>query len=130
MATNSYFVRHKNIAVQGKDLDDLWARNKIAIYYTGDGAGSDSTSIEPGNYQGADKGAVRAFKELSEEGGYVWAESERQLNANVGRVNPQEYDPCHTTGIENTDKRYPHKDGSTAILKTLQMVDCKEVRPG
>ncbi len=128
--TNSYFIRHKNIAVRGETLDELWTQNKVAIHYPGDGKGPDSTSIEPGDYHRADKGAIRCFKELSKQGGYIWAESERQLNAKVGRVNPQEYEPSHTTWIENSDDRYQHKADSPAILKTLQLVDCKEVRPG
>jgi hypothetical protein len=74
--TKSYFIRHKNIAVRGDTLDDLWKQNKIAVHYPGDGTGPDFASIRLEDYQRADKAAIGSFKELSEQGGYVWAESE------------------------------------------------------
>ncbi len=128
---NSYFVRHKNLAVNPEDLDRLWEDNKIAIHYPGDGRGPDSESIEPGDYRRSDKGAIGCFKELSEKGGYVWAESERQTDAKIGRVQPQEYKPFRTTWIKNSDPRYKHKtDSDEAVLKVLQLVDFRPVHPG
>ena len=85
---DSYFIRHtKKVSVRDEDLDRVWNQNEIAIHYSGDDAGPDAKSVHPEDYdEKKAKKAIRLFKELSEAGGCVWAESRGQINANVGMV--------------------------------------------
>jgi hypothetical protein len=78
----SYFSTHtEDVSVRKDDIERLWKKDQIAIHFPGETwrHERDSESLAPTEY-GSDlssnaKGAIRAFAELGEEGGYVWAQS-------------------------------------------------------
>jgi hypothetical protein len=130
--TTSYFIRHTAVlSVQHEDLDRIWEQDKIAVHYPGDGVGPDSTSLNPDHYEkDSEKRSIRFFKELADNGGYVWAETRYRPTAKVGIVKPQEPDFVSAVWTTSTDLRYQGKEGSEATLKALQMVKVREVPPG
>lgn len=127
----SYFVRHTEaMTVRDEDLDELWNRNKVAIHYPGAGD-RDSESLGPEDYdREPDKRAIRRLGQLAEKGGYVWTESRGQTNAKVGVVLPgTEVQLASATYTKPNDSRYEGREGTKAILKTLQLERVKEVAP-
>src|SRR4051812_6784328 len=118
------------MSVRDEDLLDLWNQNRIAIHYPDrlDGDKSvDNDSINPDDYPGKGRSAMRALKELAENGGYVWAESRvDKKRAKVGRVRPggdiQVYRARWTHSAN-----YPGREGTEAALKTVQLEDVDTV---
>ncbi len=86
----SYFARHtEGILVRRQDLKRLWDEDRIAVHFPGDTSRNerDSSSLDPADYEKRDeRGVIRAFAELAEEGGYVWAQSYVSGTAKAGYV--------------------------------------------
>jgi hypothetical protein len=128
---DSYFVRHtKAMTVRDQDLDLLWAENKVAIHYPGEGK-EDSKSLFPGDYaHGSEKKAIRTLVELAENGGYVWTESRSQAEAKIGVVWPKtEVQLYSAIWTKPNDSRYEGRECAEATLKTLQLDRVKEITP-
>jgi hypothetical protein len=106
--TKSYFIKHTAVlSVQDEDLDRIWKQDKIAVHYPGDGVGPDSTSLNPDHYEkDSEKRSIRFFKELADNGGYVWAETRYRQTAKVGIIKPQEPDFVSAVWTASTDPRY------------------------
>lgn len=119
------------MSVRDEDLQDLWNQNKIAIHYPDrlDGDKSiDNDSKTPDDYPSRDpKSAMRALRELADNGGYVWAESRvDKKKAKVGRVRAgQEIEIYCAKWTYSID--YPDREGTNAALKTLQLEDVRTV---
>lgn len=121
-----YFIRHtESLLVSDEDLKRLWDEKKIAIHYPGDiGSGHDLRSTNPDHHEGKGKTAMRYFRDLEENGGYIWSES-RVLpgRAMVGKVAAgttiEFYD-----GLWDVEDFFPHRNtGDPAVLKTLRLED-------
>jgi hypothetical protein len=136
----SYFARHTEvILVRRADLERLWEEDRIAIHFPGDTLSNerDSESLNPTDYETPyEKGVIRAFAELAEEGGYVWAQSYVSKTAKVGYVKGQREGGEGV--VKDRDARwemrgnsYPgRQDGHPAALLTLQMERVVEVDKG
>ncbi len=128
---DSYYVRHtKAMTVRDEDLDRLWNENRIAIHFPGEGE-EDSRSLNPEDYlYNSEKSAIKTLVELAENGGYVWADSRDQTNAKVGIVKRgTEIQLASATYTKPSDPRYEGREGTEAILKTLQLDRVKEIAP-
>lgn len=121
----SYFIRHtKVLAVSDSAINEIWGENKVAIHFPGWGK-EDSKSIKEGDYEKrGERRAIKCFRELDKDGGYVWAEYRTQPNVKIGRIKPKSLDYFETTWSKASDKHRRRK-GDKAILKTLQMQNVK-----
>jgi hypothetical protein len=75
--------------VRRGDIERLWEEDRVVVHFPGDTANNtrDSESLDPDHYVKRDeKVAIGAFRELCEEGGYVWAQSYISDKAKVGYV--------------------------------------------
>jgi hypothetical protein len=119
----SYFIRHTNkILVDPEKIKEICAKGKVAIHFPGGGK-EDSKSIEPEDYyKPGDKRAIKCFKELEENGGYIWAEYYTcPEEVKMGKIKPNsEVEYVEITWSEIC-KNPERKKGDRAILKTLQM---------
>src|SRR5205807_10406112 len=70
-------------------VEAIWRRNLVAVHCPGDGS-RDSTSLDPADHSGSDRGTMKRFVELARLGGYVWADFRSGVTrfAKVGRVVP------------------------------------------
>jgi hypothetical protein len=118
------------MTVRDEDLNRLWDQNRIAIHFSGDSE-KDSESLNPDNYtRNSEKRAIKTLVELAANGGYVWADSRGQTNAKVGLVKPRtEVQLASATYTKPSDPRYEGREGTEAVLKTLQLDRGKEVKP-
>lgn len=120
----SYFARHtERLLVRDEDLQRFWDEDKIAVHYPGDTERNpDTRSLDPEDYSGTGKTAVRYLRDLETDGGYVWAESRISPGvAKVGRVKPG-------TPVERDDALWEvdgdftgRRSGDAAVLKTLRL---------
>lgn len=119
---DTYFVRHN----RGIDIDDqtrqsLWKGHRIAIHYLWDigrNRTRDTSSLNPEDYKGSAKQAMKTLVALSEGGGYVCAEHHRYPDWMLGFVSPK-------SKIALLKGKWGDKygrSGRTAILKTLRQV--------
>lgn len=72
----SYFARHtERLLIRDEDLVRFWEENKITVHYPGDTEREpDLKSLEPGDYSGTGKTAVRYLRDLERDGCYVGAD--------------------------------------------------------
>lgn len=124
----SYFVRHTNsLAISRAVVSRLHDQNIVAIHFPGKGT-EDRKSLNPDDYRDDPAGAraIRRFVELSQNGGYVWAQYYTEKTAKVGRVKP-----CTEVSLRyekwEFDREYPNRCGTVAVLKTLQMIDVRTI---
>lgn len=117
-------VRHtKSLLVSDGDLRKLWDEHRIAVHYPGDTeCGPDLRSTNAADYEGRGKTAMRYFRDLEENGGYVWAESRVSPGtAMVGRVKAGTKIELYE-GTWYVEGSVPgRKTGDPAILKTLRL---------
>ncbi len=120
----SYFARHtERLLVRNADLRRFWDEDKIAVHYPGDTERNpDMRSLDPEDYSGTGKTAVRYLRDLERDGGYVWAESRVSPGAaKVGRVKagtPVELDEV----LWEVDGVYTgRRSGDAAVLKTVRL---------
>jgi hypothetical protein len=131
MVSGAYFVRHtKSVLVRREDMERLWAEDRVAVHFPGDTANSvrDSESLDPDRYNKRDeKGAIGAFRELAEHGGYVWAQSYVSDKAKVGyvrgiREGGRGVEMDKRARWELRGRTYEgREDGDPATLKTLRI---------
>lgn len=129
--SGNYFIRHtKGILVSREDMERLWEDDRIAIHFPGETANNtgDSESLDPDDYTKRDeKGAIRVFREIAEQGGYIWAQSYVSNRAKVGYVRGlceggEGVELDKSARWELRGKNYPGRDnGYLATLKTLRM---------
>lgn len=138
-AQGSYFVRHtRGVKVRRSDLERLWEQDRIAIHFPGDTAvkDRDSESLEPSHYKTPhERGAIGAFAELAEYGGYVWAQSYVSDKIKIGyirsRVDGGGESMERGARWELRGDEFPgREDYNLATLKTLQMERVKELPRG
>jgi len=125
----TYFIRHtEQLEVPNSTIDILWRNRWIAIHYPerrDQGLGeADNTSLDPNDYSGAGRAAMKTLARLSKEGGYVWAEYRNHPRCLVGKV-------LAGTPIELYRDRWRATDrpGREAVLKKLALVDAREIDP-
>lgn len=126
----TYFARH----TQALDIDDstrkeLWVNQRIAIHFphTKDNGQSDrdSESLDPNDYEGSARKAIRALRSLSENGGYVCAQYYGYEESLVGVVRAN-------SPIELLRGKWGNLyglAGRIAVLKTLQLRRVKQIAP-
>lgn len=109
-------------------IDYLWENDKIAIFfpdvsYRALKEVEDKVSLNENDYefQGATR-ALRAFKEMNNNGGYIWAEFRNRRGIKVGKIVPNSFEIYETKWAPN---KFPYE--RTAKLKTLQ-IDRKSVK--
>ncbi len=140
---NSYFVRHtKALRVRDEDLKGLWDDDRIAVHYPDPGghlAEQDSESTDPEHYERTGKKAMNCLRNLSESGGYVWAESfvSDDGAAKIGFIEPGTKIQLTTDPQVAIDARwdlrgrqedFPRRsNGNPAVLKTLKFSPTKSV---
>jgi hypothetical protein len=137
---SSYFARHTDGVLDRRDdLKRLWEEDWIAIHFPGDTSSNerDSESLVPADYEKPyEKGSIRAFAELAEAGGYVWAQSYVSNSAKVGYVKGRREGGegvvmDRDAHWELRGNYYPgREDGHPATLKTMQMERVVEVEKG
>lgn len=131
--TASYFVRHTNIlAIAPDTVSLLHSENLVAIHYPdldeADPKATDLASLNPKDYKSKKQGnAVGKLVELATNGGYLWADYYTQPTAKIGRILPGT--PIEFRQEKWDNPKYPNRRGLPAILKTLRMVDVREVAP-
>lgn len=121
----TYFARHSgNLDIEEETIALLRQSSLIAIHYPWDkynqDGGPDSRSLNPDDYDGKAKGAIRALLEASSDGGFVFATYRGQKKALIGRVEPG-------TPIELVHAHWKSEQNRPAVLKTLKLVDCLEL---
>lgn len=120
----SYFARHtERLLVRDEDLRALWDEDKLAVHYPGDTERApDLRSLEPEDYSGTGKTAMRYLRDLEENGGYVWAESRISPGvAKVGRVQAGTRIELDGALWEVDGVRDGRKSGDEAVPKTLRL---------
>lgn len=127
----SYFIRHtEDMAVIEEAIDYLWKNDKIAIHfpdvsYEDPKEVEDHASLEENDYRYHDSGrprALRVFKEMNNNGGYVWAEFRNGRDVKAGKIVPNSFVIYETKWSPNL---FSYE--RIARLKTLQ-IDRKSVR--
>lgn len=126
---STYFIRHtEKLAVPNSAIDTLWRGHSIAIHYPEQRnqrlGKADNTSLDPNDYSGTGRAAMKTLSRLSAEGGYVWAEYRNHPSCLVGKV------VAGTPIVIHRDKwREADRPGREAVLKKLALVDAREVGP-
>lgn len=132
----SFFIRHtERLSVRDEDLRQLWDQDKLAIHYPDrlDGDKSvDNDSKVPDDYPYKDtraRSAMRALKELADNGGYVWVESriDPQI-AKVGIVSPQDIEVFAAKWTHSA--KYSGREGTKAALKVVRFDRKRSIRVG
>jgi len=127
----SYFVRlTKGMAVIEEAVDYLWEHDKIAIHFPDVSSEDpkeveDNVSLNENDYHYYDPGltrALRVFKEMNNNGGYIWAEFRNRRDIKVGKIVSNSFEIYETKWAAN---EFPYE--RTAKLKTLQ-IDRKSVK--
>ena len=128
----SYFIRHTNkILVSADAIKKIFAENKVAIHFPGSGK-EDSKSINLKDYdKPGDRRAIKCFKELSENGGYIWAEYYTcPKEVKIGKVKPNTKVGYIETKWSKDFENPKRKKGDRAILKMLQMENVITLKKG
>lgn len=119
---NTYFARHTaNLNVDDATRQLLWDRNLVAIHFPG-GGDEDTTSLNPEDYDGAGKKAMRRLIEMKECGGYVCAEHHGHDEVQLGYIPPD-------SKIELVPGTWGSRSGRIAILKSLTLTSVTKVSP-
>lgn len=125
----TYFVRHTHkldIDLETRDL--LWAERRVAVHFPEDNRGFldvDSESLNPDDYQGSARTAIRYIVQLASSGGYVCAEYHGRPQVLVGRVAPG----SQVELMQGTWGDLRGDQGRKAVLKTVRMEHVKEIDP-
>ena len=73
------------------DRNHLWDENKIAIHF------EDRESMDEKDYRTkVAKNAVRTFRTMNDDGGYIWAEYRNIDHIKIGIVNQSSYEKLET----------------------------------
>ncbi len=126
--TSTYFIRHSSALDLDKEtLDALWSEDRIAIHFPHDEIGDieegDSRSLDPADYSGSGKKALKAILKLARDGGYVFATYRGRAGGKVGYVPPQ-------SSVELISGKWGAKynrKGREAVLKTLQLKNARNL---
>jgi hypothetical protein len=126
----TYFCRHtRDLDVDDDTRHQIWENRKIAIHFPQDNRGKlqdeDASSIDPDDYAGSARRALRALVNLAAEGGYVCSQHYRFDEVQIGYVLPG-------SRIELMSGKWGKihgYEGRTAILKTVQLNRVRSVKP-
>ncbi len=131
---NSYFIRHtEKLAISPEAILELYSQNLIFIHYPdckrNDPTAQDKESLNPEDYEGSTaKSNIKIFKELSTNGGIIWAEYYGENNIKIGIVPPNsEIKLIKRYQWENEE--YPIRKNKVAVIKAIQLRDVKEIEP-
>jgi hypothetical protein len=125
----TYFCRHTQaLDIDGQTRKRLWDERRIAIHFPHDKRGtlaeeSDNSSVDPEDYAGAGRRAMKALARLAAEGGHVCAQHHGYEQVQVGRIDPG-------SKIDVLDGKWGKAwglEGRTAKLKSLQLQKDKVV---
>jgi hypothetical protein len=116
------------MAVIEETIDHLWKHHKIAIHfpdvsYNAPEEVEDKVSLNEREYEypGAER-ALPVFKEMNNDGGYIWAEFRNRRDIKVGKIVPNSFEIFETKWAFG---KFSYE--RTAKLKTLQ-IDKKSVK--
>jgi hypothetical protein len=125
----TFFARHtRKLDIDATTRNLLWEGLKVAVHYPHDKAGprpQDALSLDPADYSGSARRAIRALVHLARDGGYVCAQYFGQENVLVGVVEP-------ATPIELIRGSWGNvwkQAGREAVLKGVQLRRVRQVRP-
>lgn len=128
----TYYIRHtKELDIDNNTRVRLWKNRKIAIHFPQDKHGEiskkDNDSLDPNNYSGEGKGAIRTLHELANDGGYVCAQYflPDKDECLVGYVKPN----SEIKFIQGTWGDLKGYSGRPAILKALSLQKVKIIKP-
>ncbi|OGM12040.1 hypothetical protein A2Z22_01905 [Candidatus Woesebacteria bacterium RBG_16_34_12] len=132
---NSYFIRHtEKLGISPEAILELYSKNLIFIHYPDckktDPKTEDKESLNPDDYKDPiAKSNIKRFKDLSINGGIVWAEYYGENNIKIGIVPPNseiKLIKCYKWKNE----KYPNRKNKVAVIKAIQIRDVKEIEPG
>jgi hypothetical protein len=126
----TYFIRHTAaMDIEATALSSLWSSHTIAIHYPHDKQHAlgieNMRSLDPDDYGGSARSAMRALVALAKTGGYVCAQYYGHHNALVGCVEPD-------STIDLLECKWGDRNrlsGRRAVLKTLQLNRVLEIDP-
>lgn len=132
----TYYIRHtKKLDIDNITRVHLWKNRKIAIHFPEykdgkiDKNKKDNDSLDPNDYSGAGKGAMRTLRELANDGGYVCTQyfipDKDDYECLVGYINPN----SKIEFIKGTWGDLKGCRGKTAILKALSLQKVKSIEP-
>ena len=128
----TYYIRHTDeLDIDNNTRVLLWKNRKIAIHFPQDKHGEiskkDNDSLDPNNYSGEGKGAIRTLNELANDGGYVCAEYflPDKSKSLIGYVKPN----SKIKRIRATWGDLKGYKGRPAILKALSLQKVKVIKP-
>lgn len=122
---NTYFARHTaNLGVDDATRQLLWDRNVVAIHFPGDGD-ADTTSLDPEDYDGPGRTAMRCLAKIAKAGGYVCAEHHGHDEVQLGSIPPD----SRIELLRGMWGSHSGRRGRTAILKSLTLTSVKKVSP-
>jgi len=125
----TFFIRHtKKLDIDQETRIRLWLERLVAVHYPHESTGSgdtDSESLDPEDYTGRAKSAIRYINDLAKSGGYVCAEYFGHDCVLVGKVPPGSY-------VQLVRGRWGSLnglDGREAVLKAVKLSQVMEVQP-
>lgn len=127
ISMQTYFARHgSKLDIDEDTYQRLWEDDIIAIHYPwtkNDSHESDSESIDPQDYEGTAKSAIKALHEMAENGGYVCAVYDPFPGCKVGFVEPgSSVELFRGTWGDKNDRR-----GQEAVLKSVKLSEAKNL---
>lgn len=127
---DTYFIRHTDkMKIEPSTFKGLWTKQRVGIHYPFFKKRlkrRDNTSLDPNDYVGGGRRAMRALRRLSEEGGYVCARYFDQNDILLGYVKPGTPIQLLKTHWSGEEFR---KKGALAILKTIKLSKCRVLEP-
>jgi hypothetical protein len=125
----TFFIRHtEKLDIDQETRDRLWRERLVAVHYPHDSkvpGKADSESLDPEDYTGKAKTAIRYINELAKSGGYVCAEYFGHDCVLVGKVSPG----SHVQLLRGKWGSLYGLDGREAVLKTVKLSQVIEVQP-
>ncbi|MEW6658057.1 MAG: hypothetical protein AB1424_05315 [Thermodesulfobacteriota bacterium] len=126
----TFFIRHTiDLDIDQETRDRLWRERLVAVHYPKDYKNIlgdvDNESLNPEDYIGKARTAIRYINELAKSGGYVWAEYFGRDCVLVGKVPPG----SHVKLLRGRWGSLHGLDGREAVLKTVKLSQVIEVLP-
>lgn len=126
--TDTFFIRHSSaLDVDTATLEALWRENRIAIHYPYDLSDAfengDSQSLNPDDYAGTARAALRRLHKLAKNGGYVFATYRGNAGGKVGFVEPGSVVELFRGAWRGKN----HLHDREAVLKSLKLTQVRNL---
>lgn len=135
----TYFIRHTwDCSVDEKTRERMWKSRRIFIHFPWDTQRkrlnydkrrTNSTSTNPGDYNGSDKRAINALRNLADNGGYVAAHFAEHEQWMLGFAPPQKIKLVRGRRRPDYPHPAPKAHNGVEILKTVRLRNARLISP-